>query len=248
MMRVVSWNIDGLSARFDEIRALADTVTPDFICLQKVRCNEGRGRFCIDGYSILSTSDDAGSWSGVMTYARTPGSFRRISTGRLSADGHLQVYRTDSFTLVNAYVPFANPRIEGAVAYRRDWDAEFRCFLQGIAQSGPLVVCGDFNVVHTIADSPDESVERAVPCFTEWERDNFSLLLAQASLVDVYRSLHPEERAATYFGNSRNRSHGYRIDYIFASLEISSRVSCAEILTGFGSAPSVPVMMDLDIQ
>ncbi len=37
-MYIVSWNINGLKSRFDELKQLVNSYNPDFVCLQKVRC------------------------------------------------------------------------------------------------------------------------------------------------------------------------------------------------------------------
>lgn len=44
-MRIISWNINGIGKRYDELEELPYRYRPDFICLQKVRCNDGRDEY-----------------------------------------------------------------------------------------------------------------------------------------------------------------------------------------------------------
>lgn len=132
-MLIISWNINSIARRFDEVKAPTKQYSPDFLCLQKVRCNRGRERFIVDGYDQLCDEQDYGDWSGVTVYVRhgieTP---QRIMTPELSADGHLQAFRCGQFALLNTYVPYANQSIDSAVDYRKKWDADFRSFVKGL--------------------------------------------------------------------------------------------------------------------
>ena len=105
-MLIISWNINSIARRFDEVKAPTKQYSPDFLCLQKVRCNRGRERFIVDGYDQLCDEQDYGDWSGVTVYVRhgieTP---QRIMTPELSADGHLQAFRCGQFALLNYYCP-----------------------------------------------------------------------------------------------------------------------------------------------
>ena len=68
---IISWNINSIGRRYDELKQLAETYNPDYICLQKVRNKSYLDKFTIPGYHGLFTFDDYGSMSGVMLYART---------------------------------------------------------------------------------------------------------------------------------------------------------------------------------
>lgn len=254
-MRIISWNINGIASRFEELRQLIGSYRPDIVCLQKVRCNKQRNLFAIDGYRILYEPCDSGSWSGVVVYVRIPNESRdpksasypqRLPTPELSRDGHLQVYECRDFILINAYVPFANFAIEGAVDGRKQWDTAFRLFTRDLSRRKPVVICGDLNVVHTIRDSCEIRLEQNRPNFTGWERENFNLLMADCSLADAFRIFHPEEQAATFYGAYRQTGIGNRLDYFLVSRSLLPLLSSSEILSDFGSGQSVPILLDLD--
>lgn len=255
-MLVISWNINGLRSRFGELKQLVAVYDPDFVCLQKVRCDFGSGQFDLEGYRTLHTDMDSGKWSGVVTYAKIPTDVgarakpisipERVDTPELSIDGHLQVFLCSGFALVNAYAPFSNPVLEGAVQFRRKWDEKFREFIRRLSAQMPIVACGDLNVVHTIKDTCDKRLERQRPCFYKWERDNFDLLLTEADLVDVYREINPDDVVPTFYGNYRHTGIGNRIDYFLISRPLLRCVAASDILTDFGTGQSVPIVLDLN--
>lgn len=255
-MYIINWNVNGLASRFTELKQLVDDFTPDFLCLQKVRNNSSREKFDIVGYRQLYTMQDCGKWSGVMIYAKIPSAVdshtaflsmpQRIQTPDLSKDGDLQVYDCNDFILVNAYVPFANFEIEGAVEYRKQWDIEFRHLICGLVQKKPVVICGDLNIVNTQKDSCEANIEMNRPCFTRWERENFNQLLAEANLADAYRSIYCDEQAITFYGNYRDLKIGNRLDYFLISRSLLPSLAAYNILTNFGTGQNVPFILDFN--
>lgn len=149
-MLIISWNANSIAKRFDEVKAIIEQYSPDFLCLQKVRCNKKRERFVIDGYTQLCNEHDFGDWSGVTLYVKNSiGMPLRIPTFELSANGHLQAFRCNFFCLLNTYVPYGNKSVESAVDYRKQWDIEFRSFIKEESNQLPVIICGDLNIVHT---------------------------------------------------------------------------------------------------
>lgn len=254
-MRIISWNINGIGKRFDELEEQAYRYRPNFICLQKVRCNDGRDDYKIEGYRQLFNLNDYGSWSGVTTYWKIPedaGRFpgfhspERINDDFLSKDGHMQVFDCKDFFLVNAYVPFANKTIEGAETYRQRWNAAFQEFIKKLTSEKSVVICGDLNIVHTIKDTCDKRLEQNRPCFNKWERENFNSLLKNCRLIDSFREINQDANIPTFYGNYRSTGLGNRIDYFLISCSLLASVTAADILSDFGTGQSVPIILDFE--
>lgn len=246
-MLFISWNINGLTKRFGEVQQLLDEYAPDFLCMQKVRINGDRDRFEVDGYQQLFAPQDCGNWSGVSIYVKAESAVMpdRIVTPELSMNGHLQAFDCKSYALINAYVPFGNNNLDGAVEYRRQWDNDFCSFVKELSTRQPVIICGDMNIVHTEYDNFERKLEQARPNFTKWERDNFNRLLGECDLVDPYRLLHPTEKKPTYYGAWRHLQMGNRIDYFLISRNLLPSVACAEILSDFGHGQSVPITLEI---
>lgn len=258
-LRLISWNINSIGRRYDELKELAQTYTPDIICLQKVRCNSTREKYMLNGYAALYNTNDYGDWSGVSMFVKLnhpelPAVMQldtfpqRLHTIELSANGHLQVFRFEKFFLVNAYVPYANTQIEGAVEYRKEWYPKFRGLIFNLRKELPVVICGDLNIVHTEKDTCEARlVQEKRPCFTTWERNAFIALLSQSDLVDTFRELHPDDNRPTFYGNFRKLGIGNRIDYFLISRELLPNLTNADILNDFGTGQSAPILIDLNL-
>lgn len=254
-MTIISWNINSIGRRFDELKQLVEEYRPDFICLQKVRNKTSLDKFTIPGYHSLFTFDDYGSMSGVMLFIRIIDGIepilqldsmpKRIHTPALSVEGHLQVYDCGKFILANTYVPFANPQLEGAEEYRKGWDEQFRKLIVGLSDELPIIICGDLNIVHTDKDTCEEKLIQNRPCFSTWERDDFDSLLSEANLVDAFRYLHPEDNKPSFYGNFRFLGIGNRIDYFLISRSLLPDLVDSDVLTDFGTGQSAPIILTI---
>ena len=105
-MLFISWNINGIARRFDEVKRLAADYSPDFLCLQKVRSHEDCYSLAVDGYRLLLAPLDRGDWSGVAVYVSQDSGItpHLIETPELSQGGHLQAFDCGRFALLNTYV------------------------------------------------------------------------------------------------------------------------------------------------
>jgi len=256
-MRIISWNINGLGRHFSELQELVAKYQPDFVCLQKVRAKYVRAKYEIPGYKQSWDLQDCGDWSGVMLYWKPtshpgltlhPETPKRISTPTLSDDGHLMLYETPSFYLVNAYAPFSNKELDGASDLRKRWDNLLRMTVASVLMDKPVVLMGDMNIVHRSIDSSHDRFDKNEPCYYAWERDDFNALLSEGNLVDTYRKLHPEEQGFSYYSDSlfRDIHAGDRIDYALVSESILPLVKQSDILD-FGTSNSLPLILDIDL-
>lgn len=175
-------------------------------------------------------------WLSILITTPSHGFRRKISSS---------VAFLKSFALINAYVPFGNINLDGAVEHRRQWDKAFCAFVKELAPRLPVIICGDMNIVHTEYDTIERRLEQTRPNFTKWERDNFNHLLSECNLVDPYRLIYPTEKRPTYYGVWRHLQMGNRIDYFLTSRSLLPIVRSAEILSDFGHGQSVPITLDI---
>lgn len=238
-MKIISWNVAGIKARANEIEKLMQEHQPDIVCLQKTRTDKAP---YFDGYRMYIDCSDR--WSGVATYVRSglDGKFPE-------SDSHHLIIEFDEFVLVNAYVPYSNPKVPGYIEHRKEWDKWIFEFVK--RQTKPVIICGDLNIVHTDLDSSYPSCVLNTGCYYQWERDDFNQLLSECKLVDTFRILHPEERVYTYFDTMhsvdyRATNQGSRLDYFLVSESLMPCVMKSEILSPL-SAPSNPILLDLQL-
>ena len=237
MMKIISWNVAGIKARTNEIGRLIQAHQPDIVCLQKTRTEKAPD---FDGYKVYVDCSDR--WSGVATYVRIG-----MDAKFMESDSHHLILEFDEFVLVNAYVPYSNPKVSGYVERRKKWNNWIIEFVK--KQIKPVIICGDLNIVHTDLDSFYPSCIRNTGCYYQWERDDFNRLLIEGHLIDTFRRLHPKERAYTYFDTMhgvdyRAANQGTRLDYFLVSESLMPYVIKSEILSPL-SAPSNPITLTL---
>ncbi len=236
-MKIISWNVAGIKARANEIKWLMQEHQPDIVCLQKTRTDKAPE---FEGYRMYVDCSDR--WSGVASYVRSD-----LDEMFVESDSHHLILEFDEFVLINAYVPYSNPRVPGYVERRKEWNRWIVEFVK--KQTKPVIICGDLNIVHTDIDSFYPSCVRNTGCYYQWERDDFNRLLLEGKLVDTFRRLHPKERAYTYFDTMhdvdyRATNQGSRLDYFLVSESLMPCVIKSEILSPL-SAPSSPILLDL---
>lgn len=255
LIKILSWNVNGIKARMEAVRKLAEEIQPDFMCFQKVR-SKGVVATTIPGYHNWHGSMGDSLFGGVSTYIRTTFPFDYDSQDIcipdwLSDTGCINVINLNSCFLVNVYVPYVDLKNEDYVRIRQSWDFELLEFLAKLSKRKPLIVCGDFNIVSQDIDAWDDISTKNAGCFTEWEHRNFNSLLKKISVIDSYRYLHPTERNYTYFYNNKPEyrflNQGYRIDYFLVSDSLLPNVRKSEILLDIPDTTNNPIFLEIDL-
>jgi exodeoxyribonuclease-3 len=236
-MRVVSWNVNGVRARWPRLVELLTCEQPDVVCLQETRCPAGRfpherlrelgyqsrhsaGTHRIGGVAILVREDH-----------RVSERCCELDHRREIAEGRWLEVTTEGITIGSVYVPAGAGRGEAD-------DRGKLAFLEAVARqaydehSHPLLIAGDFNVAPTDQDIYEPAWFDGSYQTGSAERADLRAILDEGELVDVYRRLHPEERGYTCWDQREGhygRDYGLRIDLILTSRELAPYVSDCEV-------------------
>lgn len=249
-MRIISWNINGITAHFEALKTLVHKYNPDILCLQKVKCAKGIEPFPIQGYEQFDISTYRSQYYGVATYYRGIDFPLMNFPNELAAEGHLQALNLHKFNvqLFNVYAPFSNPKGDFIEA-RKYWDNLLQLHISNSLYS-PIIMCGDFNVVHSWWDTWEKNHVKNAPCYFELERENFERLLRTCDLVDIFRYLHPKERKYSYFDSKadyRATNQGSRIDYFLISKSLIPFVIECGFIEDIIASNSNPIYLDIDL-
>jgi exodeoxyribonuclease-3 len=257
-LRVVSWNLNGIRARWPRLTEMLAGERPDVVCLQETRCPDHRfprGRLSELGYH--SQHSPGQRRGGVAILVRCDHKINRRSSAldhhHDIAEGRwLEVTLEEGLTIGSVYVP-AGPT-------REEYDDMSKlAFLEAIAhqaheeQDHPLLIAGDFNVAPTDQDLYEPSWFDGSYLAGEAERADLREILDEGELVDVYRQLHPDDRGFTCWDQRDGhyaRDYGLRIDLVLASQGLSSHVSRCDVDHSYrqGHRPSnhAPLQIELD--
>lgn len=121
--------------------------------------------------------------------------------------------------------------------------------MAALAETKPVVFCGDLNVAHEEIDIARPRENRFSAGFSDQERAGFTLLL-EAGFTDTFRALHPEEPGLVQLvvlpRRRRRRNVGWRIDYFCVSNPLAPRVKGAAIHPDVTGSDHCPVSLEID--
>ena len=233
-MRVATWNVNGLRARLDFVRLWLRERKPDLVGLQELKLPDEQfphDAFREEGY--LAATHGQKSWNGVAVLSREPVEVVQVGLpGQEDLGARLLSVRARDLDFTTLYCP--NGKHTGHEDFPRKlaWLDSLASQLEARrGDARPAVVCGDLNLCPAPIDSWNETELSGSIFHTDAERARFERLLA-AGFVDVFRRLHPDEQAFSwwdYRGGAFHRRQGLRIDLLLASPDAAARATRAEI-------------------
>lgn len=234
MIRLVSWNVNGLRACVEKgFKDFFSTIDADVFCIQESKLQGGQIQLETPGYFQYWNYAIKKGYSGTAVFTKKePLSVRYgLNIEEHDKEGRVITLEFDDFYLVNVYTPNSKRELE-RLDYRVTWEKDFRNYLKKIEEHKPVIVCGDLNVAHKEIDLKNPSTNRKSAGFTDQEREQFSELLA-SGFIDSYRHFYPDKTEAytwwSYMFNARNKNAGWRIDYFCVSQSLKERLVDAVI-------------------
>ena len=235
-MRIVTYNLNGVTSRLPNLLEWLEREKPDVACLQELKSPDAN--FPADairaaGYGVVWHGQR--SWNGVSILARGR---EPIETGRglpgFEDDPQSRYIEAvvDGVVIGCLYLPNGNPQPGPKFDYKLAWFEHFNAHAKRLFGCGlPVVLAGDYNVVPTDVDIYNPASWRDDALLQPAARDAFARLLKQG-WTDALRARHPGERIYTYWDYWRNRwprNAGLRIDHLLLSADLASRLQDAGV-------------------
>lgn len=251
-MKVVTWNVNGVRARFDEIVELAASERPDILCLQEIKAAPEQvpdGLFGLVDYRSY-WHGAPGGYSGVSLHLRK-GSFPgepEFSHPAFDVECRIVEATVGNLVVASVYVPNGNRDFEAKLRFL---DA-MRPHAEALLAAGRMVlICGDLNVTRSDADVTVKDRRPGKIGQHPEERSRFEAMLA-AGLVDVARARAPEDETLfTWWPpwrEMKQKNRGWRIDYVLASPPLHERVVRCEVLRHVGTSDHGPLLVELEAE
>jgi len=224
-MRIISWNVNSLKARWPRVPELLAAHRPDVVGLQETKTAADafpHEAFAELGYHAVDVSE--GRWNGVALLVplgvEVIDPVLGLADSPVPEEARWVEGTVAGIRVISVYVP--NGREVASEWYPRKLDflAAMRDRLAVLRAQGPTVVVGDFNVaphdrdVWDLAAFPEGSTHVTGP-----EREAVEALLA-VGLRDAQRVVDAEGEAFTwwdYRGGAFHKGHGLRIDLALVS-------------------------------
>lgn len=253
-MKLVSWNVNGLrSLTKNDYWDTFLGLKPDVFGLQEIKAEEDqlsdelRAPKGYTGY--FNSSKTKKGYSGVALYTKEEPFevFTDLGVKELDQEGRLIGAEFKDFYVFNVYFPNGGGGPE-RLAYKLDFYDEFLAFIEKKRKNKPVIFMGDVNTAHEAIDlaRPKENEENTgfLPEERAWLDE-----VVRAGYVDTYRHFFPTKTGAyTYWDQktrARDRNVGWRIDYFFASQELTKKLQKVDIHTEIYGSDHCPISLTI---
>ena len=221
-MDIATWNVNSLRVRLPQVLDWLAENPVDCLALQEIKLQDPdfpHEALAEAGYRAVCSGQR--TYNGVALLSREPAG--DVETGLPDHEDPQRRFIAATIggvRIVNVYVPNGERPGSDKYAYKLDWLARLRDYLEAArGHHERLVVCGDFNIAPDDRDCHDPEAWAGRILCTDAEREAFRALLA-TGLADAFRAVCDEAghfswwdyRAAAF-----RRDLGLRIDHILCS-------------------------------
>ncbi len=256
-MILYSWNVNGLraAAKHGMLDWLVKT-SPDILCIQETKVSDPEKILTND---ILSPAGYRSYWdwpkqkkgySGVAIYTKIAPEKIERGLGRNGFDdeGRTLISHFPSFTVLNVYFPNGKQG-QDRLDYKMGFYDAFLETCLALRKKKGLIMCGDYNTAHKEIDLARPKENENVSGFLPLERAWIDKYVS-SGFQDTLRMFHSESGIYTWWDmktRARERNVGWRIDYVFVSDNLASRVKNAFIAPEVTGSDHCPIGVEIDV-
>lgn len=251
MLKVTTWNVNGIRARKSEVVQLVERDHPDVLCLQEVKASPEQvpAELCeLAGYHCYWHGQKG--YSGVALHLSQQAFPKRVRFVHPEFDHESRIVtaRVGDVVFASVYVPNGGKDFAAKVRFL---DALSAFAAQAERDGAALVLMGDLNVareprdVHPRLRKPEQTGQ------TPGEQEQLERIISHG-LVDLSRKFHPDDDMLfswwAPWRNHRERNIGWRLDYVLAHASLAERAVSCTVERTFGTSDHGPVSAVFDIE
>ncbi len=237
-MKIISWNVNSVRARFNNILEYIKEAKPDILLLQEIKTQDVSfpyEEFKKIGYESYVYGQK--SYNGVAiiskikvnkidkNFIKDELKQSRIITGQVKIN-------KKNIQIINIYVPNGNPIDTDKYDYKKNWLKKFTSSIKKeLHKNSNILIAGDFNIIPEEIDVYD---------FKRYENDALGRLeirkkyreLINLGFKDVYRLKNKTKQEYTfwdYFAGSWQKNYGMRIDHFLLSNSLIENIKSINI-------------------
>ncbi|MCI8530832.1 MAG: exodeoxyribonuclease III [Lachnospiraceae bacterium] len=249
-LKMISWNVNGLRACMQKgFMEYFQQEDADVFCLQETKLQEGQISLELPGYYQYWNYAEKKGYSGTALFTKKEPLKVTYGLGVEEHDreGRVITAEFQDYYVVTVYVPNSQRELT-RLEYRKEWEAAFLAYIQGLDENKPVIYCGDLNVAHQEIDLKNPKTNHNNAGFTDDERNCFGKVL-ESGFIDSFRYFYPEIKDAyswwSYMFQARAKNAGWRIDYFVVSERLKDRLVDAKIHAEVLGSDHCPVELEL---
>lgn len=248
-VRVITWNVNGIRARFPEVVELCRREEPDVLCLQEIKATAAQVPEPLTGLPDYHSVWHGGprGYSGVSLHVRRATSAAAPGCSPTAFDVEFRALELalGPVRILSVYVPNGNRDLPTKMTFLRALVAHAAA---ARAAGNQLLICGDLNVARTDMDVYERMRNPRSVCQLPEERALLEAII-DSDLVDLLRASDPDNPGLfTWWPpwrDERRKNHGWRLDYILASRSLPA-ASC-RVLADVGTSDHAPVVAEIAV-
>ena len=237
-MKIVTWNVNSIRARIDNIKKYLKSSSPDIVLLQEIKTEESSYPFDeIDKLGYISYVNGQKSYNGVSILSKSKLSeINKVLQGDKIKQARLISAKikinNKNIEIINVYVPNGNPVDTKKYTYKLNWiDLFIKEIDKKLKNNDSLIIAGDFNIIPDNKDvyAPEKYLNDAL--FKLEIRKKYRTLI-NLGLQDTFRNFNKNEGCYTFWDYTRRswqKNNGLRIDHVLVSNNIIDLVKKIEI-------------------
>ncbi len=237
-MKIISWNVNSVRARIENILSYIKESNPDILFLQEIKTqNENFPSDSFKEYGYNSYVFGQKSYNGVAFLSR----FKIVNVSNNFIKDKLKQSRiitgeillnTKKTKLINVYVPNGNPVDTEKYEYKKNWLTTFiKKIKKELTGNINLIISGDFNIIPEKIDVYDYKRYENDALFKLEIRKKYRELV-NLGFSDIYRYFNKSKQEYTYwdyFAGSWQKNYGLRIDHFLVSNNLLENVKSINI-------------------
>ena len=254
-MKVATWNVNSLTARYERVAGWIAEHGPDVLCMQETKQDDAR--FPFDAFGELGyevAHHGEGRWNGVAGASRVglDGVRRGFGTVEDETGARFITAVCGGVEIMSCYVPNGRALDDPFYEKKLAWLDRLVVDVDTVPDTRALIVAGDFNVAPSDLDVWDPAALEGQTHVTPPERERIQALCA-LGLDDVVRRQYGDEQVFTwwdYRAGSFHRGWGLRIDLVLCSKVVFERLTSAVVdraaRKGVKPSDHAPVVIEFD--
>ena len=225
-MKLISWNVNSVRARAENILDYIKDTNPDILFLQEIKTqNENFPFETFKNIGYDSYVYGQKSYNGVAFISKSKIdniNFKfindKLNQSRIIT-GDIYI-KKKKIKLINIYVPNGNPIDTEKYVYKKNWLTLFnKAVKKELSNNSNIIISGDFNVIPEEIDVYDSKRYENDALFKLEIRKKYRELI-NLGFNDVYRYFNNSKQEYTfwdYFSGSWQKNYGMRIDHFLVS-------------------------------
>jgi exodeoxyribonuclease-3 len=262
---IATWNVNSIRTRLSQIIDWINQVNPDILCFQETKVIDDS--FPFEPFEKLGYSVEVygqKSYNGVAIISKTKAEnvkkgFYSSTDSDQNIENFLDQKRLitadiNGIKIINVYVPNGSSLKSDKFEYKINWLNCLASYLEEQETNRELIcLMGDFNVAPSHLDIHEPNKYEGGIMASKMERDALNNVL-KGRLIDSFRMFEKNTGHWSwwdYRNNAYELNKGWRIDHIYISRELSSRLKSCVIdcspRANLRPSDHAPVMIDINL-